>query len=420
MAVSPKTRELLRHQSANLCALCLGPAQLIGQAAHIRSPRPRGPRPSPEQSATELDSLLNLMHACPNCHGCIDKDSGSWPIDFLQDLRTVHESYVRLFRNRPPQRRDCPHAVDALLAANAAASAGQYPTALFGFAHAAAVALASGAITLAVPPLVSMMALVFFRTHELGKRLAEACFQRVSALLEFDGFSRADVRSYKVAAQSNLLRAQLHQPDGLSAKGPDVSKISADTELLHTQTSPRRLQLPTIVYGGATILENSTAVSGLFPVTFALPDHRYVGLYYFYKGDLVRAAANLVDRGLQYSGLDDAAALAASVHLRSSGRPERRSAKKAISKLEGRSPSSPEQRLQEAFRANLMALKSWARRRSTSDEVLEAIGRRLAAGGEVERANVRMTPMYYQARQRFPTYDAFCRAATTGFAEGAI
>lgn len=412
-------RKQLKEKSGGLCALCLAPADDIGEAAHIISAASRGPRSCcrDDIDAIELQSLSNLMWLCPNDHRCIDLKANEklWSVEFLRDLKVLHEAWFAL-GDSSTVGVDAMRPVDISFAkAIAAAKGGRYEDALYRYASAAAEAIASRSFTVAVAALISICPLVFFRTSELGRRVAIASIKRVQKLFRLDLVPKNYVRAFSVASESNLLRAQLHQPRGESPD-PDLSEIGADVSLLNEASAPLELPVQTIVYGAATLLENSTAVSGLFPVDRVIPDLRYVGLYYFYKRELGLASLNLVERGLQrLSGLDDAPALAAAVLLRRPGRRFRRAAAATMSQLEKHEPMGErEPRLTEAFLANMRALEAWAQGKRHDDLVLEAIGRRLLAGGDLERANVRMTPMYYYARNEFSNYDDFCRAASKG------
>lgn len=422
-------REQLRELSGQQCALCLHPAVDIAEAAHIFSAAPKGPRPCKDDADIERQPLSNLMWLCPNCHRHIDRreNEAFWNDRFLQDLKLLHEAYVG--RRKSSVGFQHSGAVGTLAAATTAAEAGRYEDALYRYATAAAVSLTLGSFMEAVAALISICPLVFFRTSELGKNVAIACTRRAVELCHTNFVPRQHVGAFQVAIQNNMLRAQLHQPHGESPEGLDFHGIGANVGLLHQQNLPLQLPVPAIVYGAATILGNSTEVSVLFPMKRVIPDLRYVGLYYFYRsypGDLDLAYKNLVKRGLQrLSGLDDAPALAAAVLLRLKGKSSRGEASAAISQLEKREPEGGERRLQE-FRANISALEAWAQEKGRNDIVLEAIGRRLLAGGDrdespsdsldLERANVRITPMYYHARKGFSKYDEFCKAASKGIA----
>lgn len=70
-----------------------GSGILLGEEAHIRSPRPDGPRHDPTYE--KCDGYANLILLCPTHHTLVDKDGGvDWPVERLEQLKEDHEQWV--------------------------------------------------------------------------------------------------------------------------------------------------------------------------------------------------------------------------------------------------------------------------------------------------------------------------------------
>lgn len=114
MSAGVVARKLLWGRSGNECAYpgcsqaltidledpesrVLGTAgAAIGEEAHIRSPRPNGPRYDSRYEYETLDNYANLILLCPTHHTLIDKDGGrAYTVAQLEQMRTDHELKVR-------------------------------------------------------------------------------------------------------------------------------------------------------------------------------------------------------------------------------------------------------------------------------------------------------------------------------------
>lgn len=84
-------------------------AAIVGEICHIYAAAENGPRPNPEMSADELNSLDNLILLCPLHHKIIDKQSESHPAEMLIEWKHAHESRnARLIRKGISQVRPDP------------------------------------------------------------------------------------------------------------------------------------------------------------------------------------------------------------------------------------------------------------------------------------------------------------------------
>jgi hypothetical protein len=66
----------------------------IGEIAHIRSPRPRGPRYDAALRPDDADAAPNLLVLCPNHHAQIDRAESNWTDDQLVTIKREHEAQV--------------------------------------------------------------------------------------------------------------------------------------------------------------------------------------------------------------------------------------------------------------------------------------------------------------------------------------
>ena len=100
MAISTTTLKQLWAKSYNRCAICgqqlvhnSGDSQhTIGQVCHIVAKENRGPRANPSMSDEEKDSYDNLIILCPNHHALIDKDTTTYTVDKLKNIKFNHEN----------------------------------------------------------------------------------------------------------------------------------------------------------------------------------------------------------------------------------------------------------------------------------------------------------------------------------------
>lgn len=68
---------------------------ILGEEAHIRSPRPDGPRHDPTFDDAKLDFYENLILLCPTHHTLVDKNGGAaFPVNELVSMKSNHEEFV--------------------------------------------------------------------------------------------------------------------------------------------------------------------------------------------------------------------------------------------------------------------------------------------------------------------------------------
>ncbi|MFV0461346.1 MAG: hypothetical protein ACK5MT_21540 [Actinomycetales bacterium] len=67
----------------------------VGEQAHIRSPKPGGPRHDPEYPVEKLDSYENLILLCPTHHTMVDANNGAnYTVGQLVQMRKKHEQWL--------------------------------------------------------------------------------------------------------------------------------------------------------------------------------------------------------------------------------------------------------------------------------------------------------------------------------------
>jgi len=65
---------------------------VIGEEAHIRSSKSKGPRYESDYPVEKLDTYANLLLLCPTHHTLIDKNNGAgYPVDAVQEMKARHE-----------------------------------------------------------------------------------------------------------------------------------------------------------------------------------------------------------------------------------------------------------------------------------------------------------------------------------------
>lgn len=65
---------------------------VVGQIAHIHSPKPDGPRHDPTLSAERVHSLPNLMYLCGTHHPLVDKKPSDYSAEALKAMKASHEA----------------------------------------------------------------------------------------------------------------------------------------------------------------------------------------------------------------------------------------------------------------------------------------------------------------------------------------
>ncbi len=83
-------------KSGNKCAFpgCDNFLTDAHQVAHIRSPKPNGPRHIPDWNYGNFDIEENLICLCPTHHDIIDKNVSQYPISALERIKHEHETKV--------------------------------------------------------------------------------------------------------------------------------------------------------------------------------------------------------------------------------------------------------------------------------------------------------------------------------------
>jgi hypothetical protein len=97
-APTQATKLALALAAKGVCefAGCGAPLQvggtLVGEVAHIHSPRRDGPRFNPQLDAAALHSLPNLMYLCGTHHPLIDKNPSTYAAEPLMAMKAKHEA----------------------------------------------------------------------------------------------------------------------------------------------------------------------------------------------------------------------------------------------------------------------------------------------------------------------------------------
>lgn len=105
MASLSKDLKLLWGRSGNRCAICRTELSFdgkqtsssfpLGEQAHIVAEQTYGPRGSSDLTQDQRNRYDNLILLCPNHHTEIDKNIADWPVERLQKIKSIHESWVR-------------------------------------------------------------------------------------------------------------------------------------------------------------------------------------------------------------------------------------------------------------------------------------------------------------------------------------
>lgn len=105
MTISKKDQNILWGRAAGRCALpdCRkelvkeksGKKAIVGEMAHIVAKKDDGPRGDPSLSLEFKDSYENLVLLCPTHHTLIDKYPEIYTVNYLYDIKNLHEAWVR-------------------------------------------------------------------------------------------------------------------------------------------------------------------------------------------------------------------------------------------------------------------------------------------------------------------------------------
>ena len=105
MSITDRTRKLLWGRSGSRCAWCRAGLiaeatpqdreSVVGEECHIVSPKPGGPRHTPEVPANQIDAYPNLILLCAVHHKLVDGQSEEFTADILRQLKEKHELWVR-------------------------------------------------------------------------------------------------------------------------------------------------------------------------------------------------------------------------------------------------------------------------------------------------------------------------------------
>jgi hypothetical protein len=95
-------RKQLWGRSGSRCAICNvelttldGLNAIVGDEAHIRSPKPDGPRHDPTYPTELLDTYTNLMLLCKPHHKLVDDNCAVFPAELLDKVKNAHEARVQ-------------------------------------------------------------------------------------------------------------------------------------------------------------------------------------------------------------------------------------------------------------------------------------------------------------------------------------
>ena len=95
--------KILWAKSGNRCAMCnnvlvidrhTNPLCTIGEQAHIKGDKPGSARYDSDQSNIERNSYSNLILLCPACHTIIDKSVAKYSVDYLHEIKSLHEERI--------------------------------------------------------------------------------------------------------------------------------------------------------------------------------------------------------------------------------------------------------------------------------------------------------------------------------------
>ena len=102
---SASTKELLARRAGYRCSMCQDPTVgphsepgkhiFLGEASHIYSAAPTGPRAKPSLTPEERVSISNAIHLCKMHARLIDVDVAAYPAETLLQIKTTHEEKIR-------------------------------------------------------------------------------------------------------------------------------------------------------------------------------------------------------------------------------------------------------------------------------------------------------------------------------------
>lgn len=99
--IKDRNMKVLIQLSGGQCAICKtklhmrqgdGSVANLGEMAHICGEKPDAARYNPNMTDGERQSYDNLIYVCPTCHTIIDKDTTTYTVEKLQELKTEHEN----------------------------------------------------------------------------------------------------------------------------------------------------------------------------------------------------------------------------------------------------------------------------------------------------------------------------------------
>lgn len=102
MSISLSSVKILWAKSGSRCAMCDNPVVErqtdtlipVGEMAHIKGHRPDSARYDDGQSDIERHSYNNLILLCPACHTIIDKSVEKYSVDYLHEVKSLHEERI--------------------------------------------------------------------------------------------------------------------------------------------------------------------------------------------------------------------------------------------------------------------------------------------------------------------------------------
>ena len=102
MSIPPSSVKILWAKSGNCCAMCNNPVVErqtdtlipVGEMAHIKGHKPNSARYDDGQSDIERHSYNNLVLLCPACHTIIDKSVAKYSVDYLHEIKSLHEERI--------------------------------------------------------------------------------------------------------------------------------------------------------------------------------------------------------------------------------------------------------------------------------------------------------------------------------------
>ena len=102
---SQTTKDLLARRAGYRCSICqdatVGPHSdpeksiYLGEASHIHSAAPNGPRANPSLSPEERSSASNGIHLCKVHARVVDIDATNYPSEKLKQIKQNHEQQIR-------------------------------------------------------------------------------------------------------------------------------------------------------------------------------------------------------------------------------------------------------------------------------------------------------------------------------------